>query len=272
MAGARSVRRRKFFTEHPKCCFCGGAEEASTEDHVPGRALFLGRIWPNSYVFPACERCNNETSRDEALLAWLVRIRLTELSPEAEREFERYTFELTRSFPEIWKGLNIHSRVETRRYLKEMRLSATSLGVGGDVVHSMDLPSQVLQVAERYGAKLGKALHYRHSGRIAPADAVVDSRVFTNANALGPQFPSEALTIITNEVEIQRAMTSLKEQFDYRFVVVEQGAASAFVATFGESMVIVVSVFENRERHEKSRATRLLNQLAIGEKSFAPPT
>jgi hypothetical protein len=202
-------------------------------------------------------RCNNETSRDEALFAWLVRIRLSDFSQAAEREFERYTFELTRRFPEIWAGIEIHSRVETRRLVREMKFSPSMLGVT-DLVHSMDLPDQVMVVAQRYGAKLGKALHYLHSGKIVPVVAVIDSKVFTNANALGPSFPGDIFSVLSSEADIRRASTSLKNQFDYQYVVLEDGEASAFVISFGESMVMVVGIFVDPVRHSAAQADRQL--------------
>lgn len=259
MAGARSNRRKNFFADHPKCCFCGGAVTATTEDHVPGRSLFLERLWPSGYVFPACVRCNNETSRDEALLAWLVRIRLSDFSPATEREFEKFTLELTRRFPEIWAGINLHSRVETRRLLREMNLPTSMPGVT-DLVHSMNLPDQVKEASERYGAKLGKALHYRHTRKIVPTNAVINSKMFTNVNALGPSLPAQVFSFLTGEAEIQRASTSLKDQFDYRFAVVEEGEASAFVISFGESMVIVVGIFVDPARYEEAHAAERLSQ------------
>jgi len=197
MAGARSNRRAVFFREHPWCCFCGGTTAATTEDHFPGRSVFLGRNWPVGYVFPACTPCNNESSRDECLMAWVVRI-----------------------------------------------------------LYSMDLPEEVIGVVARYGGKLGKALHYRHTRRIVSTSAAVDSRVFTNLNALGSAFPRAALSLLQNEVEIQRAPTSLKSQFDYRFAVVEEGESSGFVISFGESLVLVVLIFLDRVRFEATQAAK----------------
>jgi len=270
MAGARSNRRRNFFALHPKCCFCGGSADATTEDHVPGRGLFLGRQWPSGYVFPACFSCNNEASQGEALLAWLVRIRITDFSPEEEREFNRCTYEVSRRFPEIVDGLKFHSRVESRRFLKEMGVPTTMPGVDG-VLHSMDFPDHVLDVASDYGVKLGKALHYFHSGRIVPSVAVIDAKVYTNANAMGPQFPAQALAFITGQAEIQRASTSLISQFDYRYTVVEGGEASAFVISFGESLVIVVSIFADPERHKQAQAARKLRESQVGTALFSAP-
>jgi hypothetical protein len=67
-------RRRKFFAEHPVCCFCGGRSAAVEEDHFPSRALFRERVWPEGYAFPACVKCNRVTSDDELIVAVLSRV------------------------------------------------------------------------------------------------------------------------------------------------------------------------------------------------------
>jgi hypothetical protein len=43
--GDSKRRKNRFFAEHPRCCFCGGDNEATTEDHQPARGLFDGRRW-----------------------------------------------------------------------------------------------------------------------------------------------------------------------------------------------------------------------------------
>jgi hypothetical protein len=176
------IDKKSFFERHPKCCFCGGSEEATTEDHVPGRGLFLGRLWPKGYVFPACFSCNNEASRRESLLAWLVRIRITKFSPDQEREFERYTLEVSRRFPDVWDGLKIHSRVESRRFLKEMGSPTTLPGVDG-VKHQSQFPKAIIgQCQQRDQASLAEELRQcqdfkrRQSGAFRQLMSVQDGR------------------------------------------------------------------------------------------------
>src|SRR5262249_53641926 len=78
--GDSKRRKSKFFAEHPRCCFCGGSQRATTEDHQPARSLFDSRCWPEGYVFPACERCNAASRRDEAVLAFVTRLNYTPAS------------------------------------------------------------------------------------------------------------------------------------------------------------------------------------------------
>ncbi|MHB8948750.1 MAG: hypothetical protein ACYC4S_06770 [Rhodoferax sp.] len=260
MPGAKRRRRDHFFAQHPLCCFCGGGTQSTTEDHIPARGLFLSRCWPEGYVFPACHTCNNSTSKDEFLLAWLVRIRFGDYTKDNERDFERTCRDLLRVAPEIWKMLRIHSRVETRLLLGKARLLTPPLGM--DVIHSMTVPPPILEAADRYGVKLAKALHYFHTTCVVPRDAAVKVRVLTNAEAMGADYLDRFLQVITAEPKISRAKTSLKGQFDYRFVVVEEFAASAFVVSFGHSTVMVLMVFCDPTRYEESKARNIFNQQA----------
>lgn len=260
MSGAKRLKRQRFFAEHPWCCFCGGGTASATEDHIPARGLFVNRCWPEGYVFPACEPCNHSTSRDELLLAWLVRIRFDDHSAEHEKDFERACWALQAAAPDVWRAIRPHSRVETRGHLRKAGLPNQPFGM--DVVHSVGLPAAILDAAARYGEKLAKALHYMHTKRIAPKDAVVKVKVLTNAEVLVAEYLDRFLQVITTEPQIRRATTTLVGQFDYRYVTVEDGAASAFIVSFGHSTVFVLLVFSDRARYEESKARRELEREA----------
>lgn len=221
-------------------------------------------------MFPACVACNNETSSDEALLAWLIRVRLNEFKPAADRELERACVELRRRYPDVWDAVRFNTRAETRQFLRQAKIQVPSLGVG-DVVHTMEVPKQIMDAANRYGAKLGKALHYFHTEKIVPPDAKVSIRVFTNGNAISSNFPNQVFSILTDEAKIQRAETSLKDQFDYRFAIVEEGAASAFVISLGDGLLIVASIFCDAARYKQSKLERDLFAQSSVVASPAPP-
>ena len=69
----KKKKSRSFLLDHPMCCFCGGSEPATTEDHIPARAFFYGRRWPEGYSFPACEACNRDSKVSEAIAAVISR-------------------------------------------------------------------------------------------------------------------------------------------------------------------------------------------------------
>ena len=72
--GKKSIKLKRFLTNNPWCCFCGGDTEAATMDHIPPRSFFLNRKHPKGLEFPACKHCNNSKSdlEDEARLVRLM--------------------------------------------------------------------------------------------------------------------------------------------------------------------------------------------------------
>jgi len=89
-------RRARFFRENPDCCFCGGVRPAVEEDHIPSRTLFTNRHWPEGYVFPACERCNRATSREELLVAFVARMRERNEASASIQEIDKYFADIAR--------------------------------------------------------------------------------------------------------------------------------------------------------------------------------
>jgi hypothetical protein len=73
-AKKRSARLARFIEEYPWCCFCGGKTPAQSIDHQPAAIIFPDKQRPQGLEFPACNRCNWQTSADEALLGLVSRM------------------------------------------------------------------------------------------------------------------------------------------------------------------------------------------------------
>jgi hypothetical protein len=253
--GRRAERKRRFLDAHPLCCFCGGTTAAATIDHIPARGLFLGRVWPDGYEFPACEACNAGASDDELMMAVAVRVLLfRDPSSTETQELENALSGLKYRLPHVLKKFRESSRVQARRFLRERGIETTN---GGTELFVMHVPEEIQSAAMRYGAKLAKALHYKHTGQIAKCTAAVKVKVMTNADLMAPTFPLESLSVLTNGAVIQRGVTSLKGQFDYRFAITEDARASAFWALFGESTAMLLAVFSDSQEYEQHKAARL---------------
>lgn len=252
--GNRRHLREAFFKAHPNCCFCGGGTVATEEDHIPARSLFRRREWPAGYAFPACSACNRESSSDELAMGFLVRITISDLDAEGERELERAMEKLHDRRPDWIAGMKAMNRVETRRHLRERGLSLeTFRGIELSVV---TMPPDLVAVPERYASKLGKALYYKHTGRILPSSGFVKVAVFPNAEFMASSFPRDSFSILTTVPGISRSGRSLADQFAYRYAVVEEGAAAAFLVQFGESVAIAIFMYWDRLAYEERGAVR----------------
>lgn len=262
MGKIERARRARFLAAHPYCCFCGGVVATETEDHIPARSLFIKRQWPEGYVFPACLTCNGASRADELLMAWLVRIHISdEWTLREEHEFERLTEEVAKRWPEVLNGLREYSRVETRRHMREHGFRPPNPNHRGEL-YVVEMPDAAMDALNRYGDKLARALHYKETGRIVPADACVFATALTNTHLFSDHFPHEVLALLNTPVEVKRCRTSLNDQFDYKFAVIEGGEVSSFLVTFRESCGYHLTVFCDRERYEQRKALRTSGAIA----------
>jgi hypothetical protein len=67
------TKNQRFLADHPYCCFCGGTVAAMTADHVPNRAFFVNRDWPEGYEFPSCSDCQVGSRVSELVCAAVMR-------------------------------------------------------------------------------------------------------------------------------------------------------------------------------------------------------
>lgn len=214
MAGAKKKWKLEFLAKHPKCCFCGGDADATEWDHIPARHLFMGRSWPDGYVFPACGACNDAAADDELVMGFLVRIQISDLSEDEERELGASITKMHDRHPEIINGMREMSRNETRRSLRESGFPTEALP---KPLYMVQLPDAILDVATRYGQKLGRALYYLHTSSIFPKSGRVFCEVMPNVTFMSAKFPIDAFQILSVSPVISRSGKSLADQFAYRW-------------------------------------------------------
>ncbi|WP_211950288.1 hypothetical protein [Cupriavidus yeoncheonensis] len=144
--GTARDRKTNFYREHPTCCFCGGTTAADTQDHIPSRALFVGRRWPKGYVFPACAACNAFTQPYDPLTALLCRIAHdTDGDEQAQREVEALMMAIARSDPDLYRSFEPTS-ASVRRWLRANNQQLPQ----GMTTRDARLPSIVCVTSEPY--------------------------------------------------------------------------------------------------------------------------
>jgi len=238
--GDRKRRKDAFLKAHPICCFCGGATPATTEDHVPCRAVFDQRVWPEGYSFPACENCNALTRHDENVLAFLTRINPGEkpLSDSQKSEMQRCMAAMHRTYPEAFLALR-PSPNYVRGFLKERGIQRPP----GAFLH--DVP--ILQISRpefvnpfrQFGIKLFCALHYKHWGRIVTHDETIAMRMLTNVQLQDGILTEDIFKMLNGRPKISRSKTGLEEQFDYIYAMSIEQTLAAYICKFRESFVLM---------------------------------
>lgn len=237
--GAAKKRKTEFFKQNPFCCFCGGSEAATTEDHVPARSIFDERKWPEGYNFPACKSCNRITRLDEKVVAFLSRIRSSndgQQTPAQIAEMRRCMAAMHSDYPEAYKSLRPSSN-EVRRFLKERGIERTPNTTLSEVpILSIGRPEFIIPI-RNFGIKLFCALHYKHTGTIVPVQWVVAMRMITNAQQ--NLLTEEIFKVLGGRPTLVRSRNELHDQFSYVFAVASERSMSAYLCKFRESFLLM---------------------------------
>lgn len=233
-AKRKLTRRQEFLKAHPSCVYCG--MPATTTDHCPPRCFFEGRRWPQTYEFPACERCNAGARHDEQALAVLIRVRLTDNPGENDRrEWEKLVQGVKNNQPLIaaeWSNI-------TRNEIKHgLRVAFGSEGDqrrrrGWGLAHIGPLTQAMIT---RFMIKLSKALYYRHNGHIFDGTLYVHhiNRMSRNTT---PEYINDILKMAPGLPELERNRQSLFDQFIYRFNHSPEHRVMYAVVQFGEQFI-----------------------------------
>ncbi|MBF6986743.1 HNH endonuclease [Cupriavidus sp. IK-TO18] len=245
--GTASQRKAKFYSEHPTCCFCGGDTPADTQDHIPSRSFFRGRLWPEGYVFPACSACNNFTARYETLTALLCRIATdSHANPETQREIEVLMTTIARKDPDLYRSLEPSSG-EVRRWLRTHGQKLPSGMTTKDApIISIDHP-RIGEAVGYYATKIFLSLYYFHTRAILPLQGGIVFRWYSNATPLDQRPPPNLLAeIIPGVGELRRQGTSLHDQYFYQYGLAgDDSGAAVFHVYFNGGLALLGFVFRN---------------------------
>jgi hypothetical protein len=230
-ARLKKTKRQQLLEAHPLCIYCGAP--ATTTDHCPPRCFFEGRIWPESYEFPACEPCNARARLDEQALAVIVRAKA--LSP-LNSEWEKLAQGVKNNQPEIVAEWMSMSRNEQKSALRNTfgRAAGDTLRRLGWI--TINLGPLTKAMITRFMIKLAKALYFRHTN--APLDGFVYvSHINVVDKDTTPEFVNSILAMAPALPAIQRNNTSMLDQFIYRFNCSAEHGVMYAVVQFGEQYI-----------------------------------
>ena len=231
--------KRAFLMKHPRCCFCGGTNESAEPDHVPSRAFFESKQWPEGFVFPACVACNRGTRHDEqkvAMLSWLFPDAATPVHSATATERIRAVAE---NYPAFFQELRPTARQRRNARGRFEFLQGPGVSLADLPLVSMSGPL-VSEAIENFSRKLFCALYYKHTAQILPRSGSIALRWYTNLQLENDELPNSVLDLLSGLPKLIRATTKLDNQFTYRWVIVEDlDGVAAFLAFFRESFAIL---------------------------------
>ncbi|CAN5408435.1 hypothetical protein BH10PSE17_BH10PSE17_26770 [soil metagenome] len=210
--GQANTKLTRLLAKQPICIFCGGTTPAESRDRVPPKSMFDKAERSPEFVFPACRTCNNNASRHDIHLALLSRMSIDDDDHEVVQRLVR---KLQRLQPGALNGADDLPAATRRRLLRNVPLPA---GVPRASIGLVKVTPAQRAAMDTFAAKLTIALHYLHSGSIAPPDAIIQYAWETNHSALlsiRPSIPDEFVELLKSSGRQFKERTDLTGQFAY---------------------------------------------------------
>jgi hypothetical protein len=204
--------------------------------------MFFSRKWPEGYGFPACYDCNHGSKDDDAIIAVCSRIHSgnRDLTQAQEQEWRKQLRAFHERHPGEAQKMLVTAN-EKRRFLTAAGARPPAGMAYGDVAVLRFTPF-IRQTIDRFSRKLTLALHYKHTGKIVPADAWVETRFWTNFQFAVDQVPEEIFKLIPARADLRRDNVSLNDQCSYIFGVTPDGQNGVYVVAFRMSFVVFGTV------------------------------
>ncbi|ALO44889.1 hypothetical protein [Pseudohongiella spirulinae] len=254
--GSKKQKREKFLAEHPICCFCGGGSEAEEPDHIPSRAIFDDRQWPEGFEFPACVRCNRATRYDEEIVAFISRLYPDPAGAKRTEDFKKICETLERYRPDVMEEIRGTAN-QKKKALKENNI-ALEPGQAAGNAPLIRVGPLVNEAVTNFSRKLILALYYQQTGTILNHDAGIAIRWFSNLEVAQGKLPAELAQYIRGYPDIVRCNTSLKDQFSYGYTFSDCGRLSIFLVFFRRSFTIVGAVNLDSDKFDLPDIAKIL--------------
>ena len=243
--GQAAKTKAKFISDHPFCCFCGGASQTTTIDHVPNRAFFIARQWPVGFQFPACDACQGGARVSELVCAAIARSWSVD-DPSAVTETTELWRGLAKSDTETFKEMIGPERI-SGLHLSEMIWSRLRTKNG---LPLMILGPRVHGHLDQYINKLTKALYYKHTNKIVPSTANLVYLLASNADIGSDQERMIAEMRLPNVPELLRHSpmkdaAPLANQLNYSFGYLESSGHAIFRVRMHQTFIFASSVMIN---------------------------
>jgi hypothetical protein len=237
--GEKISRKKRFLAKHPYCCFCGGTVTATTEDHFPPRSVFIGRLWPEGHVFPACFRCNNTTRNDEQLMALICRVKIED-DGAGSSEWEKILDGIKWVMPDVHASLRM-SIAEKRASLRKLGAKKAAGTTYADVPLISIAHPRFQESAKRFATKLFCSLYYKHTGKILKSTGRIFFDWRTNTQSFADFFrDAGAKRLLVHFPDLRSQGNNVNDQFRYAFSIADvDPPAAVFGVEFNQAVAMI---------------------------------
>lgn len=238
MSRNRAKQKKRFLDIHPHCCLCGGSVDATTVEHAPPRILFVHKKVPGAFEFPACKRCNGDSSGADQIAAVSVQIMGACMSPHIpQAKLNKLLTEVSSNHPDFIKHIGDSGSAEYIRVNGLLR-----------EVFKVDIDRRVFyRWLDPWGAKLGLAFWYKHTGKILPNSGKIAVHWFTNTSILEDGIPDQIISQLRGLNWISQGKITTQDQFFYKYGLGGKNDFASFLFSFHDASAAWVTVFEDAE-------------------------
>lgn len=235
--GEARIRKTTMRGSGAQCIFCGGAAPATTEEHCPPRGLFKDRQWPKGYAFPACGPCNADSANDDRMVAMIAVMGATDSDPSRLKQGIELLKGVHRKSPATLQQMfEPRSTSQARALARRLKMRPAP----GETYQDLGIatvPDTIHAAVRTLASKLTKAIYFKQTDRILPANCGIMFQWFTNAQKLehGSIVYLDAFASLPSvSPSIERNGQDLRDQFDYQYSVEPQSEFHVLRVVFGK--------------------------------------
>ena len=204
---------------------------SETIDHQPAKIIFPDKIRPKGLEFPACKRCNGQTSVDECMLAFIARLTGSLRGVGRDSGLEKALKTINSAHPDLLLSMN-----------------GKRVGVGaGRTMPAIDvnLPA-INQGLCRLAAKLALATFYAETGMIAGPNTRINTMWAHNQRPDAAKDVHELLGRFPSSRQLKQGRWDTGDSFYVRFNIDENEHRTALqlAAVFHESVALMAQFVE----------------------------
>lgn len=231
-ASRQRTRQQRFLESHPNCYFCGGANQATTIDHVPPRACFPDGYAPESFESPACKACNEGTVKQDQIFGFYSMFADFDESKFNRKEDRKKIMKLRQgianNYPDALPD-------QTRAYPVKRTESVITTE---PLAFSLPVTPAVREAIDVIGKKLTHALYLRDTGRILTRQHCFFSSAYQPQRGGTQNFTSFLASLPNLIVGVRPNIKKYGDRFRYVSGYKEEEDFFSWAAQFGHGIIL----------------------------------
>ena len=217
------------------CIFCGGILPADTIEHAPPISLFVGKLRPKGYEFPACSRCNKGSSEWDQVASFFA-LAAGEINDNkyGSEDSGRLLHGIANNIPEVLDCIDL-DRAQNRDPMipESIRNSVGTVFVKRKLYRKWLNP---------WAAKQTFALWSKHTGLAVSAEQRVFTNWISNYSLAVQGFPALVDSLLTGRERLSQGRKDFGQQFSYRYAISSETGVAGFLLYLHHSVAVLTGV------------------------------